>query len=140
MSMDRYGIISYMIFTAGVKSEDFIAYLYSMVQREYDDFRNKKLVFFMDNCSIHKSELFQNSFQSDYVVFYNAPYTPYLNPIEQAFSFIKRRVRNASPKNFTELNEAVFEASKMVTSSISRSFIYSTLKYLKKCLNREDLI
>jgi len=140
MSMDRYGIVSYMVFTESIKTEDFIAYLYLMVPKEYDDFKNKKLVFFMDNCSIHKSEMFKNSIEQDYVVLYNAPYTPYLNPIEQAFSFIKRRVRSASPKSFIELNNAIFEASCMVTSSISRSFVYSSLKYLRKCLNNEDLI
>jgi transposase len=75
----------------------------------------------------------------DYTVLYNAPYTPQLNPIEETFSLIKREVRNKTPKNLKELENTLFWASKLVTFKISRSFIYSSLKWMKNCLENKNI-
>ena len=76
----------------------------------------------------------------DYYVLYNAPYTPQLNPIEETFSFIKRNVRKANPQNLKNLNEAIFNACKLLTPTIANSFIYSCMKWMKVCLNNKDLL
>ena len=53
IAMDNYGILGYMIFTEGVKSEDYILFLYTFVTQEFLEMSTKKVIFFMDNCSIH---------------------------------------------------------------------------------------
>ena len=50
MAMDNFGILGFMIFKESVKSEDYIAFLYKLVQEEISELNNKKVIFLMDNC------------------------------------------------------------------------------------------
>ena len=121
MAFDRFGVISFMIFKESIKSEDYLAFLYQLVNNDLYDQFNKKVVFFMDNASIHKSKLFQESFAEDYNVLYNTPYSPHLNAIEQVFSFIKRQVRKIQPKSGKQLADAIL----LSTPIMSGNFIHS---------------
>ena len=56
----------------------------------------------MDNASIHKSKVFKDYFMNSHSVMYNAPYSPQLNPIELAFSIIKRDIKAKNPKSLGE--------------------------------------
>jgi transposase len=46
----------------------------------------------MDNAAIHKAKILKPLF-SKLNIFYSAPYSPFLNPIEEFFSLLKRKVR-----------------------------------------------
>ena len=77
MAMDKFGVIGFMVFAGSVKSIDYIAFLYNLVQEDLNQKAYRKTVFLMDNASIHKSELFEESFYQDYRVLYNTPYSPH---------------------------------------------------------------
>ena len=46
MAMDNFGIHGFMILKESVKSEDYIAFLYKLVQEEISELHNKKVIFF----------------------------------------------------------------------------------------------
>ena len=45
----------------------------------------------MDNAKIHKCNIIKPLF-SHLNIFYNAPYSPFLNPIEEFFSLLKNKI------------------------------------------------
>ena len=56
--------------------------------------KNKHIVVFMDNASIHKHpSIYQTARGFKANVLLNAQYSPWLNPIEQLFNYIKRQLR-----------------------------------------------
>ena len=61
MAMDKFGVIGFMVFAGSVKSIDYIAFLYKLVQEDLNQKAYQKSVFLMENASIHKSELFEES-------------------------------------------------------------------------------
>ena len=53
----------------------------------------KDIVLFMDNAIIHKhSQVLETARKFKVNVLYNAEYSPWLNPIEQLFSHIKKQL------------------------------------------------
>jgi len=49
----------------------------------------------MDNAVIHRfSEVLETAKRFKVVVLFNAEYSPWLNPIEQLFSFVKLQLRS----------------------------------------------
>ncbi len=55
---------------------------------------NKSIVVLMDNATIHKhSTVFQTARRMKVSVLMNAQYSPWLNPVEQLFNYIKRELR-----------------------------------------------
>ena len=57
--------------------------------------KTKKIVLFMDNAVIHKhSEVLETARKMKVNVFFNAQYSPWLNPVEQLFSHIKKHLSN----------------------------------------------
>ena len=54
----------------------------------------------MDNLGSHKSQAARQAIRSaDAHLLFLPPYSPDLNPIEQAFAKLKHRIRNAAPRS-----------------------------------------
>ena len=111
-----------------------------MIEKDLENFSGKPVTFFMDDASIHKSELMKAHFTRHHNVLFNAPSFPQLNPIELAFSLIKRRVREEHPENVKVLIECIFNACKSINYIQSRNLIRHNLKFLRYALNNEDII
>ena len=94
----------------------------------------------MDNASIHKSKIFKKHFANSHSVLYNAPYSPQLNPIELAFSIIKRDVKEKNPQDLKSLISNIISAAKKVNVVVAWSLIRHTLKYVEISLKKQDLI
>ena len=112
MAMSDLGILGFVLFDGSCKSIDFIGFLYNFIQKDLNHLENKHITFFMDNASIHKSKLFKNNFAKSHSVLYNAPYSPQFNPIELAFSIIKRDVKEKNPQNLKSLISSIISAAK----------------------------
>lgn len=55
------------------------------------DTKNKQIVLLMDNATIHKHEcVYATARKFKANVLLNAQYSPWLNPVEQVFNFVKR--------------------------------------------------
>jgi transposase len=62
--------------------------------RSDKDLNQRKVVLLMDNAVIHKySELMETIRKFKVVLLFNAEYSPWLNPIEQLFSYVKAHLK-----------------------------------------------
>lgn len=72
----------------------------------------------MDNLACHKSEAVRTAIEAAGAsVWYLPPYSPDLNPIEQAFSKIKQWLRRAAARSKEALLEAATAAMRSVTAA-----------------------
>jgi transposase len=81
---------------SGVLFENFLFHTINHL-RSLPKNRGKEIVVFMDNARIHKHPLVIESLKLSKVhVLFNSQYSPWLNPIEQFFSLIKKRLRSSN--------------------------------------------
>ena len=72
----------------------------------------------MDNLACHKSEAVREAIEAAGAsAWYLPPYSPDLNPIEQAFSKIKQALRRAGARTKEALLEAAKDAMRSVTEA-----------------------
>jgi transposase len=77
----------------------------------------------MDNLKAHKGERVRESIEArGCEVVFLPPYSPDLNPIEEAFSKIKGILREAAARTHEALLEAISEAISRVTAQDARGF------------------
>jgi transposase len=59
--------------------------------------KDKHIVVLMDNATIHKhSSIYETARKFKVNILLNAQYSPWLNPVEQLFNYIKRALRKAN--------------------------------------------
>ena len=95
----------------------------------------------MDNVGFHKTKKILNYLDSkDINPVFTVPYTPDLNPIENVFSIIKRKLQKSDYKSYHRLKKVIDGAMPSVTSANTekmyrRSFgLISKYSVLKKTL------
>ncbi len=67
------------------------------------------------------------------------PYSPFLNPIEEFFSLLKRKTIKSKPDIIEDLVAIAHEASKKISKETSEKFIQHTHKYLFYSLKGEKI-
>lgn len=133
------GILSFQIFKGGVKSEDFNGYMVRIISQLELETIDKDVVFFMDNASIHKNLDLREEIATKILIVYNAPYSPFLNAIEECFSAWKHAVRKKKPGSERELVEAILEGSHAVSREDCKKYIKHTIKFYKQCFDLEKI-
>ena len=94
ISQDR--VIASQLIQGGVDSTVFESFLQAMLlslrtDKSYDD---KNIVLYLDNAAIHShSNVLETARRMQVNVLFSAPYSPWLNPIEHLFDYLKRRTR-----------------------------------------------
>ena len=89
------GIVSTQCVEGGVDASVFAHYLECTCQalRASKETAKRQIFFFMDNCRYHKHKLIIETCQRYRIhVFFNAPYTPQLNPVEYLFKHLKEEL------------------------------------------------
>jgi transposase len=89
------GLITYDVVPGSVTSERFLEFLRELVIPLTNPYPGPRSVLVLDNCSIHHSEEVRALVEDDAQckLIFLPPYSPDLNPIEQAFSSIKAFLR-----------------------------------------------
>jgi transposase len=90
------------IIEGSVDSTLFENFVYQVLRSIRTDENNcrKKVILFMDNAVIHKHSQVQETTRRFKVnLLFNAEYSPWLNPVEQLFSFIKKNLDVEKIKN-----------------------------------------
>jgi transposase len=78
----------------------------------------------MDGPSIHKVEGVAEALaERGATALYLPPYSPDLNPIEMAWAWIKKLLRDAPPRRLAALRERVDELWEQVTTALCRAWI-----------------
>jgi transposase len=83
------------IIEGGVDASLFENFLYETLKAVRKDpaTKTKKVILFMDNATIHShSEVLETARKFKVNVLFNAQYSPWLNPVEQLFGLIKKKV------------------------------------------------
>ena len=78
----------------------------------------------MDNLKQHKQDCVRAAIEeAGASVLFLPPYSPELNPIEECWSKIKNYIRRLAPRTLDELQQAIREAFRIVTSGDARGWI-----------------
>jgi transposase len=104
------------------------------------DKHNKKGMFIvMDNCRIHHSRFVVDAINKrGYKPLFMPPYSPFLNPIEECWSKIKKNIkRNPLDKSDT-LTPRIAEACKQVTVTDCQGWIRHAETYWDRCIQKEN--
>jgi transposase len=77
----------------------------------------------MDNLSSHKDLAIRRAIRAAGAkLFYLPPYSPDLNPIEQAFAKLKTLLRKANARSFEQVQHAIARLLKAITPQECRNF------------------
>ena len=86
------GLIGVELTTGSVNAEKFLEFVQGTLIPEMEPFdgSKRKSIVILDNCCIHHARVVKDTLQdAGILVIYLPPYSPDLNPIEEAFSYIK---------------------------------------------------
>lgn len=113
----------------GVNAEDFRSFLLDLAKKA-----PLKSLFILDNCRIHHSEkldalwlMLNKTFGIEAV--YLPPYSPFLNPIEYMFNFLKTGVSSSQFFNPADLKRVIEQRIPSVSSEIANEFYLKSLQY-----------
>ena len=81
--------------------------------------KSKHIVVLMDNATIHKhSSIYETARRFKVNILLNAQYSPWLNPVEQLFNYIKRTLRK---ENWRADKEQVCEQLQNIIKELNKS-------------------
>jgi transposase len=98
----------------------------------------EKYVFFIDNASIHKASCLKEFF-SFIRPLYNAPYSPFLNPIEEVFGIWKHHFRLLNSQGDNDIIKNIQISAEKITAGKIQKFIRNSLEFLKDCFEKVDI-
>lgn len=93
-----------------------------------------KDVVIMDNCSIHHAKKVKKQFLDLGIrVLYLPPYSPELNPIEEAWSKIKAKLKREKARNIFDYVAAIEKLRSCVSAKESRGFFTHAESFQSFC-------
>lgn len=115
----RRGLIAPMTLTGAVDTLAFDAYL----ERVLAPCLRRGDILVLDNLNVHKASRVERVARAHgAMVLWLPPYSPDFNPIEQAWSKIKALLRRAKARTRNELEHALAEAVRLITTSDIRGW------------------
>ena len=131
------GILGFMVFKGSVKGNDYGAFILKLIDSNEIIKNNlENYVFCMDNARIHAAKAI-NHILLRLNTFYLPPYSPFLNPIEEVFGLWKFIVRKTNRPKLDDLLKAIIDASKQISKEHMKAYIRHTIKFFKKCIQKE---
>ena len=105
-------------FDGGVDEERFLTYLDDLLPK-----LSSKQILIMDNVRFHHCERVKDKIKKAGIrLIYQPPYHPELNPIEEAWSCVKRKLRSLKARTIPDYIDALKEAVKDVTPDKIKGF------------------
>ncbi len=122
-AMKTTGMQALYSYDGAIDSDKFIDFIENnlLKQLETDD------VLIMDNCKIHHSRIAKACFKKHNIkVLYLPPYSPELNPIEEAWSIIKNKLRREKARTIAAYVAVLKKAKQCITPEKSMGFFRHT--------------
>lgn len=129
VAMTSQKILTKRLIRGGMKRRDWLAFL------EEDLLPKLKGIWFiqMDNLKLHKDDEGLDIIKENgHAVFFQPPYSPESNPIEEAFSKLKESLRSQGAKKLAELRRAVAHAITSITFDDISNWIAHTFSMVLK--------
>lgn len=121
------GLYGFQVIQGGLSGGDFACFIVNLINNYPQIKLNLDIfVFFMDNASVHKAELFQNLRQHINIL-YNAPYSPFLNYIKEVFALWKYHVRLLNYKNNKNILQNILIAATKISADHFKAFYYHAI-------------
>lgn len=124
MAIGCFGVVYYQLIETTkekINFEKFQNFLENLIVMTPED-----VYFYMDNASIHHKSQIIGLMEYHHVEWvFSSPYSPDYNPIEMAFGWIKRKMKDY--RNL-ELKESILKAISEITPEICRQWIFHTAK------------
>ena len=126
-----------MIIEGGLKQFCYTYFINELIKRLVDTGEDlKKLLFVMDNCTIHHAGTFTTCYNAKMNILYLPPYSPMLNPIELCWNQWKK---NLSKKTWSDkksfFREVVNTGLNLRTQTFNNNF-YKSFKFHEPCLEK----
>ena len=138
-AITKSNVLGFQIFKGSITAEDFGAFIALLLNNNQNILSNpSRYVFFMDNAPIHKAKILK-PFLSNFCVLFNAPYSPFLNPIEEFFGTWKFNFRKKFSLNTIDILQRILRSVQEIDNSHLYSFYCHSIKYLEDCLNRRAI-
>jgi transposase len=99
----KWGLLAFCLFVGSVKGNDLAFFLGHLVQILENKKYFEKYVLIFDNAPIHYGGDFKNGLFAHINILRLAPYSPFLNPIEEVFALWKKNVKDCDYKSIDEL-------------------------------------
>jgi len=132
-------IIGFQVFKGSIETNEFGAFLAGLVKANPELLKDRsKYVFYMDNAPIHHARSLK-PFLKHFNVIYGAPYSPFLNPIEEIFSSWKHIFRRNYAQDMNILPRILESATKISEASVTGYFNHS-VSFLKDCLDMKPIL
>ena len=107
MAMTAQGVLAKRLILGGMKLPDWLAFVREDLLPKLEG----HWLIQLDNLEIHKEDESLKLFrESGHAVFFQPPYSPESNPIEEAFSKLKESLRSQGAKTLKTLRQAVDQA------------------------------
>jgi len=133
-------ILGFQIFKGSVNATGFGAFVSSLLKNNPEILKKpSSYVFFMDNAKIHKAKILEPFFSNFYIL-YNAPYSPFLNPIEEFFGNLKHNFRKKINLNTVDILEKILRSFREIDNSILFSSYVHSMTFLEDCLDEKAIL
>ena len=131
--------MGFQIYKTSVAAEEFGYFLVALLKADPQiQQARSNYVFFMDNFRTHKAKAVQDIL-SEITVCYSAPYSPFLNPIEEMFSTWKHSYRKIIHAGDDHVVTCITRSVLDITSSKLEKYWRNSLKYVLASLKQEEI-
>ena len=138
--MSREGIINYKVQPRAFNNETFVLFVGELLgtlrAREIAD-----AIPIMDNVPFHRNQGVRRLIEeSGHRLLLLPPYSPFLNPIENAFSKWKHIVRQARARNEAEILELMDVGHREITAEDCGGYYRHMFRFMARCIRGEAII
>lgn len=131
-------MLFYEISNKAYNSNKFYDYMETLM-KELKDTNMTEMIIICDNVAFHKRKDIKDLVESNSHSFCFLPsYTPQLNPIEEAFSLWKGKIKSMNCTDMESLHNAIKETKNFLTSENCNAFFRHMRTFLIKALAREE--
>lgn len=124
--LSKEGMAASYTYTGSLTAELFILYLETFVLPLW----NKEHTLIMDRHPVHRATIVQQYLNKNHINFlYIPPYSPELNPIEEAFSKIKQYIKKQKARTLDEILTVLKKAFSIVTAVDAKGYFEHAAEY-----------
>lgn len=136
-AITKNGVFKFSYQNTAYNTESFKNFIVELSEKlEENNLTN--VAFIMDNVRFHKVEAIKQFISNkNHRLLYLPPYSPFLNPIENAFSKWKQFIRQSKPQNISELLLLIERVTEIITPNDCSSFYRNMMTFIAKSLARE---
>lgn len=136
-SVTQHGMFLYEVQKGSYNGARFSMFMEKLFSNLYaKDMSNMKII--VDNCAIHKTkDIITLVTNNGHELLFLPPYSPFLNPIEEAFSKWKNYILMKKSENQNDLEISILGGFSNITSEDCQGYFTHMRSFLSKCIKRE---